>query len=381
VDLYEHQGKELFRAQGVETPRGIVATTPEGAAEATRELGGGSVVKVQVQIGGRGKGGGVVLVDSPERAAEEAGRMLRDGFKDMPVTQVLVEERLPIAEEYYTSIVLDRSSGDHLAMMTAEGGMDIEEVARTRPDALRRLHVDPMLGLRAYHVRELTGTLPPDAREGAADVLRRLYALLGERDATLVEVNPLVRLTDGRVIALDAKVTIDDNALYRHEDLEAMKAAFPIDPVQARANEKGLQYVKLDGNVGIIGNGAGLVMSTLDVVAQAGARAANFLDVGGGASADQMATSLEVVLSDPAVKAVLINIFGGITRCDLVAQGVLGALERVEAAVPIVVRLDGTNAEEGRRILAEAAHPRIVAADTMLDAAREAASLANGAAS
>jgi succinyl-CoA synthetase beta subunit len=378
VDLYEHQGKELFRAQGIETPRGIVATTPDEAAEATRALGGGSVVKVQVQIGGRGKGGGVVLVDSPERAAEEAGRMLRDGFKDMPVTQVLVEERLPIAEEYYTSIVLDRSSGDHLAIMTAEGGMDIEEVARTRPEALRRLHIDPMLGLRTYHVRELTGTLPPDAREPAGDVLRKLYALLGERDATLVEVNPLVRLTDGRVIALDAKVTIDDNALYRHEDLESLKAAFPIDPVQARANEKGLQYVKLDGNVGIIGNGAGLVMSTLDVVAQAGARAANFLDVGGGASADQMATSLEVVLSDPAVQAVLINIFGGITRCDLVAQGVLGALERVDASVPIVVRLDGTNAAEGRRILAEAAHPRIVTADTMLDAAREAASLANG---
>ena len=380
MDLYEHQGKELFRAHGIVTPRGIVATTAQEAAEATRELGGRSVVKVQVQIGGRGKGGGVVLVDSPERAAEEAGRMLRDGFKDMPVTQVLVEELLPIAQEFYTSIVLDRSTGDHLAMMTAEGGMDIEEVARTRPEALRRVHIDPQLGLRAFHVRELTGTLPAEAREGAGAILRALYELLGERDATLVEVNPLVLLSDGRVIALDAKVTIDDNALYRHEDLEAMKAAFPIDPVQARANEKGLQYVKLEGNVGIIGNGAGLVMSTLDVVAQAGARAANFLDVGGGASADQMATSLEVVLSDPAVRAVFINIFGGITRCDLVAQGVLGALDRVEATVPIVVRLDGTNAEEGRRILAEAAHPRIVAAATMLEAAQRAAAFANGAA-
>jgi succinyl-CoA synthetase beta subunit len=377
VDLYEHQGKELFRAQGIQTPRGIVATTADEAAAATRELGGRSVVKVQVQIGGRGKGGGVVLVDTPERAAEEAGRMLRDGFKDMAVTQVLVEELLPIAAEFYTSIVLDRSSGDHLAMMTAEGGMDIEEVARTRPEALRRVHIDPLLGMRAFHVRELTGTLPLEAREGAGEVLRALYELLGERDATLVEVNPLVQLTDGRVIALDAKVTIDDNALYRHEDLEAMKAAFPIDPVQARANEKGLQYVKLEGNVGIIGNGAGLVMSTLDVVAQAGARAANFLDVGGGASADQMATSLEVVLSDPAVKAVFINIFGGITRCDLVAQGVLGALDRVEATVPIVVRLDGTNADEGRKILADAAHPRIVAAATMLEAAQRAATFAN----
>jgi succinyl-CoA synthetase beta subunit len=220
--------------------------------------------------------------------------------------------------------------------------------------------------------------LPQEAREGASDVLRRLYALLQEADATLVEVNPLVLLEDGRVVALDAKVTVDDNALFRHEDIEAMKAAFPIDPVQARANEKGLQYVKLEGNVGIIGNGAGLVMSTLDVVAQAGAKAANFLDVGGGASADQMATSLEVVLSDPAVKAVFINIFGGITRCDLVARGVLGALDRIEATVPIVVRLDGTNAEEGRAILADAAHPRIVAAPTMLEAAERAAGFANG---
>ena len=263
-------------------------------------------------------------------------------------------------------------------MMTAEGGVDIEELARTRPEALRLVHVDPMLGLRMYHVRELTGTLPPEAREGAGDIVRKLYAILDERDATLVEVNPLVLLEDGTVVALDAKVTIDDNALWRHPDLDEMAAAFPIDPVEARAKEKGLQYVKLDGAVGIIGNGAGLVMSTLDVVAQAGAKAANFLDVGGGASADKMATSLEVVLSDPAVKAVLVNIFGGITRCDLVAQGILEALERIEARVPIVVRLDGTNAEEGRAILADAAHPRIVPATTMLEAAEEAADLANG---
>ncbi|MGZ8660575.1 MAG: ADP-forming succinate--CoA ligase subunit beta [Actinomycetota bacterium] len=377
MDLYEHQGKELFRAQGIATPRGIVATTPDEASAATVELGGRSVVKVQVQVGGRGKGGGVVLVDSPERAAEAAARMLGSDFKGHQVTQVLCEELLPIAQEFYTSILLDRS-GDYLAMMTAEGGMDIEELARTRPEALRRVQVDAMLGMRAFHVRELTGCLPVEAREGAGDVLRRMYVLLQERDATLVEVNPLVLLEDGGVVALDAKVTVDDNALFRHEDIDAMKAAFPIDPVQARANEKGLQYVKLDGNVGIIGNGAGLVMSTLDVVAQAGAHAANFLDVGGGASADQMATSLEVVLSDPAVKAVFINIFGGITRCDLVAEGVLGALERVDAQVPLVVRLDGTNAEEGRRILADAAHPRIVPAATMLEAAERAAALANG---
>jgi succinyl-CoA synthetase beta subunit len=380
VDLYEHQGKDLFRAVGIPTPRGIVCDTAEAAADATRELGGRSVVKVQVQVGGRGKGGGVVLVDSPERAAEEAGRMLRDGFGGHQVTRVLVEELLPIATEFYTSILLDRSTGSYLAMMTAEGGMDIEELARTRPEALRRDHVDPLLGLRTYHLRELTGVLPVVARALSADILRNLYRLLDEADATLVEVNPLVLLEDGRVVALDAKVTIDDNSLFRHEDLAALQASFPIDPVEARARAAGLQYVKLDGEVGIIGNGAGLVMSTLDVVKQAGADAANFLDVGGGASADLMATSLEVILSDPAVRAVFINIFGGITRGDLVAQGILDALTRVEAHVPIVVRLDGTNAEEGRRILTEAAHPQIVPATTMLEAAERAAALARGAA-
>jgi succinyl-CoA synthetase beta subunit len=380
MDLYEHMGKDLFRAHGIPTPRGIVATTAPEAAEATRELGGRSVVKIQVQVGGRGKGGGVELCDTPEAAAAAAGRMLGTDFKGFAVTRVLVEELLPIAREFYTSLLLDRSAGDHLALMTAEGGVDIEELARTRPDALRKVRIDPVLGVRAYHVRELVGTLPLDAREGAADVLRAMYALLVDRDATLVEVNPLVLLEDGRVVALDAKVTIDDNALWRQPDLEELEAQFPIDEVERRAKEKDLQYVKLDGDVGIIGNGAGLVMATLDVVAQAGARAANFLDVGGGASADQMATSLEVVLSDPAVKVVLVNIFGGITRCDLVAQGILEALERIEARVPIVVRLDGTNAEDGRRILTDAAHPRIVPATNMLEAAEEAADLAGSAA-
>ncbi len=380
MDLYEHQGKDLFAAHGIAVPRGIVVTSAEEAAIATSELGGKSVVKIQVQVGGRGKGGGVVVCDSPERAASEAARMLGSDFKGHQVTSVLCEELLPIAEEYYTSVLLDRSSGDYLFMMTAEGGVDIETLAVERPEALRRVHVDPMLGLRMYHVRELTGTLPVPAREPAGDVLRKMFAFLAAEDATLVEINPLVLLSDGRVVALDAKVTIDDNALYRHPATEELKSAFPIDPVQKRANEAGLQYVKLDGQVGIIGNGAGLVMSTLDVVAQAGARAANFLDIGGGASADTMATSLEVILSDPGVKAVLINIFGGITRCDLVAGGILEALERVEATVPIVVRLDGTNAEEGRRILAEAAHPRIVAAATMLEAAEQAARLAKDAA-
>jgi succinyl-CoA synthetase beta subunit len=376
VDLYEHMGKDLFRAHGIQTPRGIVAFTPGEAASATSDLGGRSVVKIQVQVGGRGKGGGVELCDTPEAAGAAAERMLGIDFKGFPVTRVLVEELLPIAREFYTSLLLDRSSSDYLAMMTAEGGMDIEELARTRPDALRRVHIDPMLGLRAYHVRELVGTLPVEAWEGAGDTLRKMYEVLVERDATLVEVNPLVMLQDDRVVALDAKVTIDDNALWRHPEIEELATQFPIDEVEALAKERDLQYVKLDGDVGIIGNGAGLVMSTLDVVAQAGARAANFLDVGGGASADQMATALEVVLSDPAVKVVLVNIFGGITRCDLVAQGVLEALQRVEARVPIVVRLDGTNAEDGRRILQEAAHPRIVPAAHMLEAAEEAADLA-----
>ncbi|MEA2554713.1 MAG: succinyl-CoA synthetase beta subunit [Actinomycetota bacterium] len=378
MDLYEHMGKDLFRAHGIPVPRGMIAETAEQAAEATNELGGRSVVKVQVQVGGRGKGGGVVLVDSPERAAEEAARMLGSDFQGHEVTRVLCEELLPLKQEFYTSVLLDRSSGDYLFLMTAEGGMDIETLAIERPEALRRVHVDPMLGLRTYHVRDLTETLPVQARDGAGDIVRKMFEMLREEDATLVEINPLVLLEDGRVVALDAKVTIDDNALFRRPATEVLKEQFPIDPVEKRAKDAGLQYVKLDGAVGIIGNGAGLVMSTLDVVAQAGARAANFLDVGGGASADTMATSLEVILSDPAVKAVFINIFGGITRCDVVANGVLEALKRVEATVPLVVRLDGTNAEEGRRILSEAAHPRIFPAATMLEAAQRAADLANG---
>ena len=380
MDLYEHQGKELFSKHGIPVPRGLVATSGPSAREATEELGGRSVVKVQVQLGGRGKGGGIVQADSPDEAAAAADRMLAGGFKGMNVNRVLVEERLAIAEEFYAAILLDRGTGDYLAMVSAEGGVDIEELARTKPKAIRREHIDPVLGLQTYHLRWLTGGLPESTRPGAEDVLGRLHEVLTDTDATLVEVNPLVRLDDDRVLALDAKVTIDDNALWRQPHIEMLKGSFPIDPVEFRAKEAGLQYVKLDGEVGIIGNGAGLVMSTLDVVAQAGTRPANFLDVGGGASADAMATSLEVILSDPSVRSVLVNIFGGITRCDLVAEGILEALDRVEAKVPIVVRLDGTNAEEGRRILTAARHERIVPAATMLEAARKAAELAGAAA-
>jgi succinyl-CoA synthetase beta subunit len=378
VDLFEHQGKDLFAKRDVPLPERTVATTPEEAADAAARLGGHVAVKAQVQAGGRGKGGGVALVHSREEAGEQARRMLEEGFQGTAVTRVLVERLVDVAAQYYAAISLDRSIGKYLAMVSNEGGVEIEDVARTTPDAIRRLHVDALLGMRAYHARRLVGHLPVDARAGASDLLTKMYAVLVDVDATLVEVNPFVLLTDGTVMALDAKVTVDDNALVRHPDVEAWKDAFPIDPLEQRAREAGLQYVKLDGEVGIIGNGAGLVMSTLDLVQQAGASAANFLDVGGGASADVMATSLEVILSDPSVRSVLVNIFGGITRGDLVAAGVLEALQRVSPEVPIVVRLDGTNAEEGRRILAEAGHPRIVPAQTMLEAAELAASLAHG---
>jgi succinyl-CoA synthetase beta subunit len=376
VDLYEHQGKELFARHGIAVPEGIVATTPEEARRACERLSGRAAVKIQVQIGGRGKGGGIVLAASPDEAEQAARRMLGQGFKGMPVTRVLVEGLVDITAEFYCAITLDRSVGTYLAMLSSRGGVDIEEIARTDPAAIRRTAIDPNLGFKPYQVRYVTGHLPPEARDGAATLLPKLYDVLVGADATLVEVNPMALLADGSVVPLDAKVTIDDNALFRQPELAELRYSFPVDPTQARANEKGLQYVKLDGEVGIIGNGAGLVMSTLDVVTQAGGRPANFLDVGGGASADMMATSLEVVLSDPAVRSVLVNIFGGITRGELVAQGIVEALGRVEAHVPIVVRLDGTNAEEGRRILQEAAHPRIVPAGTMLEAAARAVELA-----
>jgi len=376
VDLYEHQGKELFAEHGIPLVEGFVAETPQEARQIAERLGGKVAVKAQVQVGGRGKGGGIALVQSPQEAQDEADRILSDGFRGTPVTRVLVERLVDLAEQFYGAITLDRSSGKYLAMVSSKGGMDVEEIARTDPDAIRRSTIDPNLGLRGYQIRYLVGDLPAEAKEGTAAILAKMYQMLVANDATLVEINPLALLRSGVVIALDAKVTIDDNALFRQPKLAALRSSFPVDPTQARANEKGLQYVKLEGEVGIIGNGAGLVMATLDVVSQAGGRPANFLDVGGGASADSMATSLEVVLSDPAVRSVLINIFGGITRGELVAQGILQALSRVDAPVPIVVRLDGTNADEGRQILEEAAHPRIVPAPTMLEAARLAVELA-----
>jgi succinyl-CoA synthetase beta subunit len=378
MDLFEHQGKELFERYGIKLiPREVA----ESAAEAREAAGrlGPVAVKVQVQAGGRGKGGGIVLARTPAEAEQAARKMFEDGFEGRPVTRVLLERLVDIDRELYVAITLDRSEQRYVAMTSSEGGIDIEEVAATHPDAIRRASIDPLLGLRPYQTRRLVGGFPDQARQGASDLLERFYAVLIESDATLVEVNPLALLGDGRVVPLDAKVTLDDNALSRHPDLAEYAKAFPLEPTEARAREHGLQYVKLDGQVGIIGNGAGLVMSTLDVVEQAGGAAANFLDVGGGAGAEVMATSLEVILADPDVRSVLVNIFGGITRGDLVARGILEALERVEATVPIVVRLDGTNAEEGRRILAEAKHRRIVTAATMLEAARQAVDLGRAA--
>ena len=376
MDLFEHQGKELFARFGIPVPEGEVASSAADARRIAERFGGSAAVKVQVQTGKRGKGGGIVLAKTPDEAERAAERMLSDGFQGTPVDRVLVEALADLQQEFYAAMTLDRASRRYVAMVSSVGGMDIEEVAVSQPDALRRAGIDPILGLTGFQARWLAGHLPEPARAGAAEILARMWQVLVACDATLVELNPMVLTGDGGVMALDAKVTLDDNALYRHPDLAEYATAFPVDPTQARANEQGLQYVKLDGEVGIIGNGAGLVMSTLDVVQQAGGSAANFLDVGGGASADVMATSLEVVLGDPAVRSVLVNIFGGITRCDVVAQGILEALGRLDARVPIVVRLDGTNAEEGRRILAEASHERIVPAETMLEAAERAVSLA-----
>jgi succinyl-CoA synthetase beta subunit len=376
MDLYEHQGKQLFAAAGIALPESEVARTADAARAAAERMGGRVAVKVQVQIGGRGKGGGIALVRSADEAARAAERMLREGFNGTPVTRVLVEQLVDIRGEFYCAITLDRGARRYLAMVSSRGGMNIEDIAHDDPGAIRRAEIDPLVGLKDFQVRWLTGHLPQEARAGASALLPKLYDVLLTNDATLVEVNPLALLADGNVVPLDSKVTVDDNALYRHADLAELRAEFPVDPTQALANEKGLQYVKLEGDVGIIGNGAGLVMSTLDVVSQAGGKPANFLDVGGGASAESMATSLEVVLSDPAVRSVLVNIFGGITRGELVARGTLEALERVDARVPIVVRLDGTNAEEGRRILEQANHPKIVPAATMLAAAQTAVELA-----
>jgi succinyl-CoA synthetase beta subunit len=381
MDLFEHQAKELFARHGVAVPRGRVAWSPEEAAAVATELGGTVAVKAQVQIGGRGKAGGIKLAADPAEARAHAERIIGMDIRGHTVRRVLVEEASDIAAEYYVAILHDRASKGFLAMASAEGGVDIEEVAATKPEAIVKVPVNPLVGLRSYHVNQLVYGAGFDerARKGAAELLARLYDVLVGADCMLVEVNPLVLTGAGQVVALDGKVSLDDSALPHHPELEELRDTFAADPQEQAAKERGLNYIKLDGYVGIIGNGAGLVMSTLDVVAQAGGKAANFLDVGGGASAETMTDGLEVILSDTKVRSVLVNIFGGITRGDLVAQGILDALDRLgdRVQVPLVVRLDGTNAKEGRALLAGSPSDMVIPAATMLDAARKAVELAN----
>jgi succinyl-CoA synthetase beta subunit len=391
VDLFEYQAKELFANYGVPIQQGKVATTPEEARAIAAEFIAagkpGVVIKAQVKVGGRGKAGGVKLAADPDEAKAKAAAILGMDIKGHTVHSVLVAEDIDIAQEYYLSFLVDRADRTFLSMCSVEGGVEIEEVARTKPEALAKIGVSPLAGVGAVKAAEIiaAGRLPEEARQGAAELAERLWAVFTGEDATLVEVNPLVLTSDGRVIALDAKVTLDDNAAFRH-DFSKFADPEAADPIEARAKAKHLNYVKLDGQVGIIGNGAGLVMSTLDVVAYAGeafggVRPANFLDIGGGASAEVMANGLEIVLSDPSVRSVLVNVFGGITSCDAVANGIVSAIgmlgtrgERVDR--PIVVRLDGNNAAEGRRILDEANIGVVEQVGTMDDAARRAAELA-----
>jgi succinyl-CoA synthetase beta subunit len=378
VDLLEFQGKSLFARAGVPVPEGRVAATPAEARRAAEELGGRVVVKAQVRIGGRGKAGGIKAADTPEAAEAAAGAILGMDLRGHRVGLVWVERATEIAAEWYASFLLDRATGQHLAMVSARGGMDIEAVAAAEPAAVVRRHVDPVVGLAPWEASDLVyrAGLDRAAARAAALTLQRLYRAFVDLDCDLVEVNPLVLTTAGQVVALDAKVSLDSNAFFRHPDFEAFREASAEDPIERLAREKGLGFIRLDGSVGIIGNGAGLVMSTLDVVSLVGGAAANFLDVGGGASAQTISDALEVLTGDPAVKAVLVNIFGGITRCDLVAQGIVAALGARDLPWPIVVRLDGTNAPEGRAILARMASERVIPAATMLEAAQQAVALA-----
>ncbi len=378
MDLFEYQGKSLFARVGVPVPEGRLATSPTVARTAASELGGTVVVKAQVQVGGRGKAGGIKLADSPNTAEEAAGQILGMDIKGHTVHSVWVEEASDIAAEYYASFTLDRSAKKHLAMVSAQGGVDIEGVAESDPDAVVKLHIDPVVGLTEWQARELVyrAKLDLSASRQAAAALKKLYEAFVSLDCDLVEVNPLILTGGGEIVALDAKVTLDSNAFYRHPDFGEFEAAFSRDPIEAMAMEKDLNFIKLDGSVGIVGNGAGLVMSTLDVVDLVGGSAANFLDVGGGAGADTITNALEVLTKDPSVRSVLINIFGGITRCDLVAEGIIEALGRLELPWPIVVRLDGTNAEEGRAILAGSTDEKLIPAATMREAAEKAVELA-----
>jgi succinyl-CoA synthetase beta subunit len=383
MDLFEYQARDLFEAKGVPVLGGAVATTPEEARIAAEKLGGKVVVKAQVKIGGRGKAGGVKLAENPDDAFEKAKAILGMDIKGHLVRKVMIAQAAPIESEYYLAILLDRAARSFLVMASVAGGMDIEEVAHKTPEKLARVHVNANAGLDKAKAKEIVkkGAFPEDVVEPVADVLVTLWKTFQESDATLVEVNPLVKTKDGRIIALDGKVTLDDNAAFRHPDHEALIDHAATNPLEALAKEKDLNYVKLDGEVGVIGNGAGLVMSTLDVVAYAGekygVKPANFLDIGGGASAQVMADGLSIILGDPAVRSVFVNVFGGITACDAVANGIVQALAMLgdKATKPLVVRLDGNNVNEGRRILNEANHPLVSQLDTMDGAAARAAEL------
>ncbi|MET7280029.1 ADP-forming succinate--CoA ligase subunit beta [Kribbella sp. NPDC005582] len=380
MDLMEHQAKELFARHGVPVTLGRVIEDPADAAAAAADLGGRVVVKAQVKTGGRGKAGGVKLAASPDEATARAGEILGMDIKGHTVRRVLLAPAAAIAEEYYLSFLVDRANRSYLCIASTEGGVEIEEVAHTNPDAIAQVPVDPAVGVDEAKAAEIVAAAGFPA--GAEDVVRRLWEVFIAEDATLVEVNPLVKLADGSLEALDGKVTLDDSAAYRHPDHAAFEDRASADPLEAAAHDKGLNYVKLDGSVGIIGNGAGLVMSTLDVVAYAGSpygvKPANFLDIGGGASAEVMANGLGIILSDPQVRSVFVNVFGGITACDAVSNGIVQALELLGATAdkPLVVRLDGNNVAEGRRILAQANHPLVTVVDTMDGAAAKAAALA-----
>ena len=383
MDLYEHQARDVFDAHGVPVPRGAVADTAADAADRARELGTAVVVKAQVKTGGRGKAGGVKLARSAEEAQACADAILGMDIKGHTVHQVLVTEASDIAEEYYLSFLLDRSNRTFLAMCSAEGGVEIEQLAVERPEALVKVPIDPLTGVDAATATQIAAALPAQVTERAVKVITTLWDAFVAEDATLVEVNPLVRTGSDEIVALDGKVTLDDNAAFRHPGHADLVDDRTEDPLEAKAKAKDLNYVKLDGEVGIIGNGAGLVMSTLDVVAYAGekhggVKPANFLDIGGGASAEVMAAGLDVILGDPAVKSVFVNVFGGITACDAVATGIVEALKILgdAATKPLVVRLDGNNVVEGRRILDEADHPLVTQVGTMDDAADKAAELA-----
>jgi len=386
VDLFEYQARDLFAKHGVPVLKGIVATTPEEAKAAAEEIGGLTVIKAQVKTGGRGKAGGVKLAKNPDEAYEYAQQILGMDIKGHTVHRVLVAQGADIAEEYYFSILLDRANRSYLAMCSVEGGMEIEQLAAERPEALAKVEVDPLVGIdsaKAQEIVEAAG-FSAELQPKVVEVLVKLGDVFKKEDATLVEVNPLVQTPEGNILALDGKVSLDDNAEFRQPDHVALVDKSAENPLEAKAKQHDLNYVKLDGEVGVVGNGAGLVMSTLDVVAYAGekhgnVKPANFLDIGGGASAEVMAAGLEIILGDEQVKSVFVNVFGGITSCDAVAEGIVKALEILgdSATKPLVVRLDGNNVEEGRRILSEANHPLVVQATTMDSGADKAAELAN----